>query len=230
MRFIPALAILVASISAFLSLWWFLGTSDSSSDYQATSNRAANLPFIVGGNQVVFDRSLEQDGALALIGGEARRSNDKLSVDHAVEEPQIVACDACAAKSKEIVALKARLAREMERSNQLSSAALEAAFREDSPVGNVVRQDEFLQLDSKERKIFVDLMLRHFPIYLSPSETSYVADAVSGKGDQAARSNLVDASVRFIGAQRILDEVDKLGNLDQVESFDREYVEYLRGQ
>ena len=136
-------------------------------------------------------------------------------------------CPTCRDLAAEVDELRAQLARTQARLNELSFAALEAAYPVGTPIGDAVRQAEFLALDERARRAFVELMAAHFPIDLTPSEVDVIAKGVAGTGDPQFEVNLVDASIRFLGARRILDEVASSDDSSQLGAFDREYVEYL---
>jgi hypothetical protein len=137
------------------------------------------------------------------------------------------ACPSCQAMAEEISELKKKLANAEARANELSFAALQFAYPEGTPIGDAVRQPEFTSLDAINQRVFVDLMARHFPIRLTPSEVAWIVDGVKRNGDAQIKINIVDACVQFLGGRRILDEVARSSDSAQTQKFDKDYVEYL---
>lgn len=139
------------------------------------------------------------------------------------------ACPSCQEMVEEVAELKKKLARAEARANELSFAALQVAYPEGTPIGDAVRQPEFASLKDGDQRTFVELMERHFPIRITPSEVAWIIDGIKGQGDAQFKSNLVDASIQFLGGRRILDEVARSTDSTPTQKFDKAYVEFVAG-
>lgn len=158
--------------------------------------------------------------------GPANASTDSVTGD---TPTTLDACPSCQAMAVEISELKKKLANAEARANELSFAALQFAYPEGTPIGDAVRQPEFTSLDAVNQRVFVDLMARHFPIRLTPSEVAWIVDGIKRTGDAQPKFNIVDACIQFLGGRRILEEVARSADSSQTQKFDKDYVEYLSG-